>query len=110
MTRRHSSTGYSQVLWFGPAMPALATRMSMPPNAAAVAAAAASTCARSETSTACVSTRPRAVELARPSSALSSASRSHSATLAPESRKRSVIARPNPCAAPVTTARRPFRS
>ena len=33
MTRRQSSGGYSQVLWFGPAMPALATRMSIPPNA-----------------------------------------------------------------------------
>src|SRR6266550_1879767 len=32
------------------------------------------------------------------------------ATLAPEATKRSVIARPNPCAPPVTTAQRPFRS
>src|SRR2546421_6343235 len=32
------------------------------------------------------------------------------ATLAPELTKRSVMARPNPCAPPVTTAQRPFRS
>ena len=32
------------------------------------------------------------------------------ATLAPDATKRSVIARPKPCAPPVTTAQRPFRS
>src|SRR4029077_11154727 len=32
------------------------------------------------------------------------------AMLAPEATKRSVIARPNPCAPPVTMAQRPFRS
>src|SRR3954465_14432751 len=32
------------------------------------------------------------------------------ATFAPEATKRSAIARPNPCAPPVTTAQRPFRS
>src|SRR5436190_7094063 len=32
------------------------------------------------------------------------------ATLAPEATKRSAIARPKPCAPPVTTAQRPFRS
>src|SRR5215212_11590072 len=32
------------------------------------------------------------------------------ATFAPEATKRSVIARPKPCAPPVTTAQRPFRS
>src|SRR6266581_4037699 len=32
------------------------------------------------------------------------------ATLVPELTKRSVMARPNPCAPPVTTAQRPFRS
>ena len=42
--------------------------------------------------------------------AVSSASTSHRATRAPDDRKRSAIARPNPCAAPVTAARRPVRS
>src|SRR3954447_8981363 len=32
------------------------------------------------------------------------------ATFAPEATKRSLIARPKPCAPPVTTAQRPFRS
>src|SRR5436190_8868430 len=32
------------------------------------------------------------------------------ATFAPEATKRSAIARPKPCAPPVTTAQRPFRS
>ena len=45
-----------------------------------------------------------AAELAR------SASTSHNETAAPEASSRLAIARPIPCAPPVTTARRPFRS
>ena len=40
MTRAQSSSGYSQVLWLGPAMPALVTRMSMLPCWASSALAA----------------------------------------------------------------------
>ena len=109
MTRCHSSGGYSQVLWFGPAMPAFATRMSMPPKALTVAAVAASTWDMLETSMVCVKTVPR--PLSSPAvRVVSASSRSHNATLAPDASNRSVIARPNPCAAPVTTARRFLRS
>jgi len=75
----------------------------------AVAAVAASTCDMLETSMVCVKTVPR--PFSSPAvRVVSASSRSHNATLAPDASNRSLIARPNPCAAPVTTARRPFRS
>src|SRR5882672_9986507 len=50
-TRSHSSTGYSTVGEFRPAMPALFTSMSIPPTSATAFAVAFSTCAGSDTST-----------------------------------------------------------
>ena len=77
----------------------------MPPSAFTVSATAASTAAASVTSTAtALAPISLAVALAR------SMSRSQIATLAPEAMKRSATARPMPCAPPVTTALRPFRS
>src|SRR6266545_1686349 len=109
ITCRQASGGYSQSVWFGPVMPAFATRMSMAPSASAVAATAASTLAALETSTALVWTVPcpdssAAVDSTR------FASRSQRETAAPDARKRSAMARPIPCAPPVTTARLPARS
>src|SRR5579871_3678314 len=107
ITLRHSSRSVSHTVLLMPAMPALLTRMSILPNAFSVASRVASTCPRSLTST-------LKAETALPISfAVFSArawSKSQIATLAPDSTKRSVIARPKPCAPPVTTAVRPLRS
>ncbi len=111
MTRRQSSGGYSQVLWLGPVMPALATRMSMPPNAVD-----GLRCRRidlrpaSATSTVGDVHRAPVADSSRAVRRSELRVESHSATVAPDARNRSAIARPNPCAAPVTTARRPDRS
>src|SRR5689334_13249082 len=90
-------------------MPALLTRISMRPSALIVSSRARSTSAYLVTSTTTDARRPRfcsspAVFFAK------STSRSQIATVAPDSRKRSTIARPMPCAPPVTTALRPLRS
>src|ERR1043166_7907385 len=90
-------------------MPALLTRMSTRPNALTVSSRARSTSVRLVTSQATAITLPRVLSSAAvfPANGLS---RSQIAPAAPESRKRSVIARPRPCAPPVTTAKRPDRS
>src|SRR5262245_49430228 len=108
-TSSQASGGYSQVRTLGPAIPALLTRMSMPSNAASVASRARSTASSTVTSTAKASIRPRAFSS---TAALSEslASRSQMAIAAPESRNRCAMARPIPCAPPVTTATRPERS
>src|SRR5215475_6440691 len=108
-TSSQASGGYSQVRTLGPAIPALLTRMSTLSNAASVASRARSTASSTVTSTAKASIRPRAFSS---TAALSEslASRSQMAIAAPESRNRSAMARPIPCAPPVTTATRPERS
>jgi hypothetical protein len=106
-TLRHSSRSVSQTGLLTPAMPALLTRMSILPKAASVASRACSTPAVSVTST--LKTRTLSpISLAVFSA--SAASKSQIATLAPEATKRSVMARPKPCAPPVTTATRSLRS
>ena len=92
-----------------PAMPALFTRMSMRPNAVTVSSRARSTSLMSVTSTAIATTLPRLLNSLAVFSA-KALSRSQIATLAPESRNRSTIALPIPCAPPVITAKRPVRS
>src|SRR5438105_2555044 len=83
--------------------------MSMRPNAALVSARARSTSASLVTSTGTAATR--LCPLSAPAVASASVlSRSQIATAAPDSRKRSTIARPIPWAPPVTTAIRPLRS
>src|SRR3954447_14152132 len=107
MTRRQASIGYSQVLAFGPAMPAFATRMSIGPCAASQALAAWTAASASVTSTARACTlrpTPEAVSWAR------SPSRSQISTVAPLAAKRSTTAWPMPCAPPVTMATWPLRS
>ena len=84
---RHSSGSYSQSTPFDPAMPALATRMSSPPEACATASAAAFTASASVWST----TWARAPSVAAAAST-SAASRSQSHTVAPLARKRSATA------------------
>src|SRR5262245_11473929 len=108
-TSSQASGGYSQVRTLGPAIPALLTRMSTRSNAASVASRARSTASSTVTSTAKASIRPRAFSS---TAALSEslASRSQMAIAAPESRNRCAMARPIPCAPPVTTATRPERS
>src|SRR5262245_47819195 len=90
-------------------MPALLTRMSMRPNAASVSSRARSTSASEVTSQAIAPTRPW------PDSSLtvlraSARSRSQTATPHSDASRRSTMARPMPCAPPVTTAKRPARS
>src|SRR5260221_2375176 len=108
-TWRQSAGARSQLLALPPVMPALLTRMSILPKRARVADTAASMLPSSVTSTPVpftVSTAPTsAIVITK-----AAASRSHSATFAPEARRRSAIARPMPRAAPVTTATRPARS
>jgi len=106
-TLRHSSRSVSHTVLLIPAIPALLTRMSILPNALSVASFVFSTAARSETSTLNAVT-PSPISLAVFSA--NGWSWSQIATLAPELTKRSVMARPNPWAPPVTTAQRPFRS
>src|SRR5262249_5046773 len=100
---------YSQVLWFGPAIPALATRISTLPKRSIVEFAAAATLDDSETSTASAETRSPAPSCATASES-SSLSRSQRETVAPDANKRFAIANPIPCAAPVTIACRFWRS
>src|SRR5262249_16842634 len=88
-------------------MPALLTRMSTRPNALSVASRAWATWVASATSQAMAMTLGPSAPAVRLANALS---QSQHATFAPELRKRAVIALPNPCAPPVTTAMRPFRS
>src|SRR5262249_16819807 len=107
ITLRHSSTSVSHVLALAPAMPALLTRMSTRPNALSVASRASATCVASATSQATAMTLGPSVPAVRLANALS---QSQHATFAPELRKRSLIALPKPCAPPVTTAMRPFKS
>src|ERR1700688_4856245 len=106
-TLRHSSRSVSHTVLLIPAMPALLTRMSILPSALSVASRVFSTAARSDTSTLNAVT-PVPISLAVFSA--NGWSRSQIATLGPEAMKRSVIARPKPCAPPVTTAQRPVRS
>src|SRR6478735_42240 len=106
-TLRHSSRSVSQTGLLTPAMPALLTRMSILPKAASVASRACSTPAVSVTSTLNTLVSPP-TSLAVFSA--SAESKSQIATLAPEATKRSVMARPKPCAPPVTIATRPLRS
>src|SRR5262245_16531723 len=107
MTLRHSSTAVSQVVALAPAMPALLMRMSMRPRARMLAWCAAATEAGSATSQAIAVTSPPRASAVLVASAVS---RSQMAMRAPERRKRSVIALPNPWAPPVTTALQPLRS
>ena len=109
MTTRHSSRGYSQDGTVGPAMPALLTMTSTAPWRSTADAKTLATASASVTSTVAVLTSPRPAS-ARAVSASSVASRSQSATAAPEPSSRSAMARPIPCAPPVTTAFRPFKS
>src|SRR3954468_1814273 len=87
--------------------PASFTRMSIRPRASTVSRTTACTAARLLTSRTRTST---GVCRAAASAAVSSSSAfaiSHAITCAPRFAKASAIARPNPCAAPVTTAVRP---
>src|SRR5260370_5185330 len=104
---RHSSGSVSQTVLLIPAMPALLTRMSILPNAPSVASRVFSTAAGSDTSTLNAVT-PDPISFAVFSA--NGWSRSQIATFAPELTKRSVMARPTPCAPPVTTAQRPSRA
>src|SRR5581483_8311049 len=104
-----ASIGYSQVLWFGPAMPALATRISIVPKRAIVDAVAAATLEASETLATSFETGPAVLSCVSAWES-SSASRSHNETAAPQAKRRLAIARPMPCAAPVTIAYRCSRS
>src|SRR5579871_1423714 len=107
ITLRHSSRSVSHTVLLTPAMPALLTRMSILPNAFSVASRVCSTAARSLTSTLKAET---ALPISLAVFSASGWSKSQIATFAPDSTKRSVMARPKPCAPPVTTAVRPFRS
>src|SRR5262245_28982700 len=106
-TLRHSSRSVSHTVLLTPAMPALLTRMSILPNAFSVSSRVFSTAALSVTSTWKADT---ALPMACAVLSASALSWSQIATFAPEATKRSVIALPNPCAPPVTTAVRPLRS
>src|SRR3954447_19377978 len=106
-TLRHSSKSVSHTVLLTPAMPALLTRMSILPSAFSVSSRVFSTAARSDTSTLKADT---AGPISLAVFSANGRSWSQIATLAPEATKRSVIARPKPCAPPVTTAQRPFRS
>ncbi len=108
-TRRHSAGSVSTTVALAPAMPALQIRISTPPISAIVRAVAELTRSQSETSVSTIASLPRP-----PSSSQarwpSARSMSQIVTWAPESRKRSTMARPMPCAPPVTMARLPVRS
>ena len=81
----------------------------MRPNAFTVSSRARSTSLMSVTSTATATILPRLLSSLAVFSA-KALSRSQIATEAPDSRNRSTIALPIPCAPPVTTAKRPERS
>src|SRR5690349_18388712 len=106
-TLRHSSRSVSHTDLLMPAMPALLTRMSILPSAFRVSAQVFSTAARSDTSTLNADT---AGPISLAVFSANGRSWSQIATFAPDATKRSAIARPNPCAPPVTTAQRPLRS
>src|SRR5579863_3749222 len=106
-TLRHSSRSVSHTVLLMPAMPALLTKISILPKAFRVSSRTFSTAAGSVTST-FKAMAPAPISLAVFSA--SGRSLSQIATLAPEATKRSAIARPNPCAPPVTAAPRPLRS
>ena len=90
-----------------PAMPALFTRMSILPSAAAAAAVPCATDFSSATSTASPLTGPDRADSVCCSNFWS---RSQMRTLAPEASMRLTMASPMPCAPPVTMAARLFKS
>src|SRR3954471_21442821 len=106
-TLRHSSTSVSHTVLLMPAIPALLTRMSILPTALSVASRVFSTAERYDTSTWNALTASPICFAVFSSKGWSW---SQIATFAPDATKRSVIARPNPCAPPVTTAQRLLRS
>ena len=110
--RNDSSTSWSVASTVGLRMAAfppwaLLTRMSMRPNAARVAATAASTSARSATSQRRASARAPFPDSSRAAAATLDSVRPSRATGAPSSASASAMARPRPWPAPVTTATRP---
>ena len=110
ITLRQASTGYSQVVVFGPVMPAEATSTSIRPNSRSTSAAARSTALSSVTSTTAVCTRSSGRPNAALVSASLAASASHRLTEAPAAVRRWAIARPMPRAPPVMMALRPVKS
>src|ERR1051326_4115507 len=89
--------------------PASFTSTSIRPRAANVSLAMACTAARSVTSSGRASSEPPSAAASFAVAANSSASTSQPTTWAPRSASASAIARPRPCAAPVTMAVRPSK-
>ena len=94
----------------GRAPPALLTRMSTPPSAAAAPSTNAVTCSGSVTSQASATIwalSPACLASAAAASSSSAACREQIATAAPSASSSAAMARPRPLEPPVTTARRP---
>src|SRR3989449_5971409 len=91
------------------AIPALLTSTSIRSQRCRATATASSTAAASLTSTGCVHTLPPAAAISCAACSSSSRRRPISITSAPSAANRSAIARPIPCAAPVTTTFRPSK-